>query len=293
MAEHDREPPPNPYAPPDVDFSREVPLKPGASGPVEPYSASLVIGRTWEIYTSRLRLVLGVVLGGMLVNFIYQYIGGEMEKTVDLETPMGRLGQFAFLSAGTVLQVWLTCGQTIALLKIARCEPAAIGDLFQGGPYVWRYLGATLLYALGFLAILAICMAPAGLCYLVLGKEGTLATIAAIVVGAVVAVVPLIYYSVRLYQFPYLIIDREAGVWESIHGSIELTGKDTLELTGLMFIGGVIAASGILACGVGILFTIPLSVLLFACSYVALTTGLPRDFYLRNDPFHGDDAHSS
>lgn len=291
MAEYDRDEPINPYAPPDVDFSRGPVKKPGAgTGPAEPFSASLVIGRTWEIYKARLGIVLSVVLGAIGVNWVYQYIGTEMERTVDLESTMGILGQIAFLTAGTVLQIWLTCGQTIALLKVAKGEHAIFGDLFQGGPYFLRYLGATLIYLLGFGAILGVCLAPAGLIHLANGGEGMLATMVALVVGGLFSVVFLIYYSVRLSQYPYVVIDRDAGAWEAIRESIELTRSDVFELTGLMFIGGVIAMSGILACGVGVFFTVPLSMLLFACTYVALTTGLPRDFYLRTGEIDGDDS---
>ena len=68
-----------------------------------------------------------------------------------------------FLVAGGVMQLWLTSGTTMALIKVARGEPAEIGDLGGGGPFVLRILGASLLYTLVALVIVAGCLVPAGI----------------------------------------------------------------------------------------------------------------------------------
>jgi len=53
-----------------------------------------------------------------------------------------------FLPISVGGQLFLQLGQARLLLNIARGDQAQIADLYSGGRYFWRYLGATILFGL-------------------------------------------------------------------------------------------------------------------------------------------------
>ena len=261
--------PSNPYAPPESDLGpgpHYLPsLKVGGR-----FSASEVLGETWELYKARMGLVVGVVLAGLVINVVYQLAGDAMASTVDQASPMAAVAKLVFSLAGMVLQIWISGGQALALLRIARGEDARVTDIFQGGPYVLRIIGASLLLGLGFLGIALACLAPAGLVAVVAGQTGSLPAIILLILGTVVAVVISFMISVRFYQYTLLIIDRDAGAIESLRLSYQITRGHSLELIGLTLMAAVISISGVLLFCVGFFLTVAFSSLLFACIYVAL-----------------------
>src|SRR5205807_14816 len=103
---------------------------------------------------------------------------------------------------------------------------------------------------------------------------GPLGVVATVVLG-IAGFLVFFAAAVRLYQFPYVLVDRDCGVVDSIQISYEITRGHVLELVGLSLLSGVVALAGLLACGVGLLFTIPLSMLIQACTYALLVAGSP------------------
>jgi hypothetical protein len=292
MAENDPyrfpEDPANPYSAPEAELTPVSRYAPGPRGDA-PFSASMVIGQAWEIYRDRLAIVLPVGLIPIGIIWLYVFVGNMMAQQVDQSAPMAILAMLAFNIGQVALQLWLTIGQSVALLKVARGEDAEVADVFRGGAYLLRYVGATIVLGLTCLGIFAVCLAPGGLVFAVGGRDASTAGIVALVIGGVIGLVAWIVISVRLYQYTYLIIDRDAGVMESLRGSWELTRGHTLELIGLMIIAGLIAMSGVFACFVGIIFTIPLSMLIYACIYVALNGEVPGGIVLKRVGGHDPD----
>ena len=282
MPENDRTPrdrdrePANPFAPPEAELSPARPpfRLPGTPVGNEPFSASVVIGRSWELYKENFHLVFGTVSAWLLINILYQAAGETMKATSDMESAMGVFAQVAFGLAGVVLQIWLTNGQMMVLLRVARGEPTHFGELFQGGPYVLRNVGALVVYWLAVLAAVAVCLTPVGLILWASPEGGFGPFLVTGVLGVLLAAGVWVVAAVRFYQYPYLIIDREAGPVESLKWSYSLTRGYTIELIGLALVGGLLGASGVLLCGVGLFVTLPWSMLLSACTYVALTGGV-------------------
>ena len=97
------------------------------------------------------------------------------------------------------------------------------------------------------------------------------ASLAVFVVGVIITIVVVIAVSVRLYLYSFAIVDRDAGAVESLRLSYEITRGHVIELIGLALVGSLFALAGFLAFFVGALFTYPLSIFLYPCTYVALT----------------------
>jgi hypothetical protein len=272
--------PTNPYASPKADLS----FGPGASPPLPGggrFSAGQVIARTWVLFKERSRLVFGLVSLPIWISLLYQLAGQSMAETVNLKTLMGGVALTAFVAAGFVVQMWLSGGMTMALVKVARGEDAHMADVFQGGPYVLRLVGSSLLFALTMVMLLAVCLAPAGL----LAAAGhVVAAVAAALPGFLTAGALTLLFAARFYWYTYLVIDQEAGVIESLRGSHALSRTHTLELAVLLLVGFVVHLFGGMAmlagsvanmivsmlCLIVYLFALSWITLLFACTYVAL-----------------------
>ena len=97
--------------------------------------------------------------------------------------------------------------------------------------------------------------------------------IASIVVGMIVTVgfclliLPGIYWCVRLYMFPWVIVDKEVGPFEAIRQSWAMTQGSFwhLFLLGVLLCG--VNILGTMALLIGLLETIPLSVVVVGYAY--------------------------
>lgn len=263
--------PSNPYAPPEAELSTPPRFEPTESTG-RPFSADEVLARSWEIFKAQMGTVFGVVIVPLLIDLLYQFAGQRMAETVDQQSAMGRLAEVMFTLSGVLIRIWLACGSTMALIKIARGDEAQVSDVFHGGPYVLRTIGASLLYGLGLFPVFALMFAPAGLLYL----AGNLtAALVAAVVGFLASMAAALLTAARFYQYTYLIIDQDAGVVESLRRSFQITRGHTLTLVGLFLIAMVVGVGGVLLCFVGYFFTMSWSLLLLACVYVALIRERP------------------
>ncbi len=192
---------------------------------------------------------------------------------------------------------WIWLGQTRAFLKLARRRPVALEELFRGGPYL-----LTALLAMGI--VLAVCAGPWWLIYaraeawLVRGGHPSLAsmleqvaagtmpapqeryetTMLALMAVVVLSYVVFLAVMVRVGQFPYLIVDRGAGVLESLRGSWELTRGQVATVIRVYMAQFAMNFAGLMACYAGLVLTLPLASLISAVTYHALRGhALPDD----------------
>jgi hypothetical protein len=269
---------PNPYAPPGADLSG----LPGASmesaaGWVEPFSVGNVVERGWRIFKARMGNTLLIVIGAGVINFlgslVVQFLPQGLQQA-RMNGAVMALAMLALLLANYALQFWIMAGQTIAILRLARDREAPFELVFSGARYFWRMIGATLLYLFATLPFLLIFGVAFGLGFgLSRSANDDRLLFAGVIVGALIAVPGLIIVALRLAQFPFVLVDRDCGVMDSLRGSWELTRGRVVQLFFLGIVVALIAMSGVLACGVGLLFTGPLGTLLTGCTYVCLSAG--------------------
>ena len=81
-------------------------------------------------------------------------------------------------------------------------------------------------------------------------------------------IVPAIYLSVRLQFYEYFLIDEECGVIDSLKKSADISKGYVLELFIIGAILSLIVLISIIPMGLGLLFSIPLSMV--AISYIYL-----------------------
>jgi uncharacterized membrane protein len=85
--------------------------------------------------------------------------------------------------------------------------------------------------------------------------------------GFILLIIPGIIFSVRLQLYGWAIVDRELGPFNSISESWEITRGAFWKLIGLWFVLAGINILGLLAIGIGLLITIPMSIVASAHVY--------------------------
>ncbi len=221
--------------------------------------AGEILSRTWSTYQARLSACWFGYWGEALANWsilatvllVISGLNDALREPAFLE-----FSRFAFFLIQILVPVWLRIGLDLIMLKIVRQEPVAVEDLFRGGRLLLTKLLATaailavagmpvlvVYYAidwclsefpafssnLGVFVLLSAAKAPEPVLESLNrslssewshGIDVALMTIVGTVgLGSLLILVLL----ARLGQFGYLIIDRDAGVLESLRGSWRLT----------------------------------------------------------------------
>jgi hypothetical protein len=247
----------NPYQSPSPFAAPRPNVPPGAIVPGR-LDFSEVLGRTWNILKTDWGNCLVVVVIALALNFAVNMASGFLPI-------VGAI-------IGIVFQTWIQIGQALFFLKKARGQDAQIGDLFQGGPYLLKTLGAGILVGLICLGIVVVCVVP--LLLVGLAVDENAAPLFA-VGGGLIAIVPIYCVALMTSQFSYLILDRNAGVIESLTMSRDLMVGNKLMLFAIWLVTGV--AGGLivlLTCFLGILLVAPYCAMMTAVIYL-LVTGQP------------------
>jgi hypothetical protein len=210
--------------------------------------------RQWSVWVlMNLVMFLAVIVIYFAFTFLFSGLFLAMMPTIpqdgEIPTapvfPVGLLLLYPVMFLAFVVPMtWLFGGFYNTAFKQLRGEQIAVSDLFSGGRYFVRILGAALLITIA-----------AG-------------------IGGVLCIIPgLIVGGLTFLTYP-MIVEGGKGTIDAIKASIEVTKKDWIMFTIFALVLGIIAQAGALACGVGVLATFPLLFLGQALAYRDLV-GIP------------------
>ena len=261
----------NPYAPPRASFAPPA-AAPGVPGSI-PCSIEGVLSTTWSVFRGNMGPCLWLFWGMVVPSTAYRTFVAMLQLALQAAMP-GDSSSVAFMNfglAGTalILQTWLEIGMYLGLLKVVRGEPVSFDVLFSGG----RYLLAVILALIVLLVLYGVAMVLPVLVGLGLVAAVRDQAAAFIIVGIAVGAslfFMLFYLSARLLQFLFLIIDRDAGFFDSLRSSWALT-RGRAGMVMVVFLAQfTVMLAGILAFCVGAIFAWPLASLLRVVLYLGL-----------------------
>ena len=265
----------NPYAAPKADLSKEyAPLQFDEMGdPLEPFSIDAVMRRAWYVFKDKLGLTAGVVLFVLAINYGIQlaiafYLRSLKEQGAS-EQMIGSLN-LVFAIPSAIFNLWLSIGQNIALLKLARGRRTEFAEVFRGGPYLVRVILASILMFLVFFFAVMVCIIPAIVAFAVVRNQPFGGGHVLGIIFGLLGLTVLIGLAARLYMFTFVIIDHNCGVIDSLSMSFEITRGHTFELIALGLVAILINIVGLIMCFVGLIFTVPLTMLMWSSSYALL-----------------------
>ncbi len=260
----------NPYAAPKTSFQGET--RDFHEGLSIPWSIQAITRATVSIFQKNMGsclwvvwVVVGIQLG--IGFFCRAALSGLLwAMPGQRATIVAVWGSLYFVSL--IIQVWLSIGMMMGLLKIARGQRVSFDVLFSGGRYLLKTilaLGVMIILSLGLLVLLLV---VAGVITLVFRHQMSVG-VAFLIAADIGWIVSLVYMCARLGQFYFLVMDQDAGVIESIRLSWEITrGRGgTVILVYLSL--GVFIIAGMLALGVGLVIAIPFCCLLLVVTYLS------------------------
>jgi uncharacterized membrane protein len=150
-------------------------------------------------------------------------------------------GQIIVQFIGFFLSMLISLGWIRVSLEVTRGVKPEVGDLFKFDGY-GPYILASLLFALGFY------------------------------VGLILCIVPGIIFAVAFGFYGFVIAERGegVGVMDSLKESADLTRGNRWQLFGLGLVLVLINLAGALACGVGLIFTLGITIVAWAYVYRTL-----------------------
>lgn len=176
----------------------------------------------WQRFRERPFFLIGVFVLTTVISIVASYIAREVGS-----------GAVSVILAvlDVVVQVLMSMGITLILLRVYDQTDTSYADLFEPMHLFWKY---TLMSILVFAAVL---------------------------VGLVLFIIPGIIVAIALLFAAYLVIDRQLGPIAAIQESLRITNGHRWNLFIFIIILIAFNTLGALFFGVGLLLTIPLSVL--------------------------------
>ena len=254
----------NPYAPPQSSPALATGM---------PFTVNDVFRWSWAIFAGRTRECLSIfwgVIGIILAVSLFMNLVQDSMAAGVRDPNAFKVFYILTLFANIVIQGWLSIGMTLAMLKIARGELVTFEDVLRGG----RFLLTSLLAWVVHKVLIAVPIAVAtgvivGGIVMMENQSGVAAFLLFLVVSALAGLV-FIFLAARLSMYYYLVIDRDAGVFDSLLQSWRLCRYQIGTITLVYFVQFAVFLAGLLACVVGLVFAYPLISLLEAVTYLAL-----------------------
>jgi len=270
----------NPYqAPQSVPQNWQSPL--GAPGVLTPtrMDANKVLNDAWEIYKPNLGQ--GVLC--FFIMWIANFVIGLPQNAINMIIQSGRADRdqvvlllavaYSFQFLGFFFQTWLNLGMMRFMLSLAKGEPANFGMLFSTD--LTRFLnaiGANILFGIATMFASLLCILPGvALALFIRGQAENPLFWIGIVLGFLVCMLPAIYVALSFWMCQILIVDRNLGPIACLQESWRFSEGNRWQVLLLGIIGCVLFILGACACGIGVLFTAPLVILMFPTAYLACT----------------------
>ena len=190
----------------------------------------MYFSKTWKIMKENLRFFIPLLIIVGLISFLLEIISDLLRKE-------WLLLSFAFDLIVLVLGLIISLGLIKISLNFCDNLKSKIADLFSQYRLFFRYLFASILYGL------------------------------VVLLGMIFLIIPGIYLAVRFWFYDYFIVDKRAGIIESLKRSWRITQGSAwnLFLFSLLLIG--INLLGILCLLVGLFATVPTTMIASAFVY--------------------------
>ncbi|MBA2737517.1 MAG: hypothetical protein H0U50_12110 [Pyrinomonadaceae bacterium] len=178
----------------------------------------------------------------------------------------GLIGGMSFY----VLLGAMMCGIYYCFLQTIDGKPASFDGLWKGFSYFLPGLLVTILIVVPMLVIFGVIYAPL-IMAAVMGSKLSPQELMGLMFGAlaldvVLAVIMICFHTLLMFSFP-LIIDRNLGAWAAVTTSAKAVWRNLGGVVGLIGIGIVLSLFGIITCGFGMYFIMPIMLAGYAVAY--------------------------
>lgn len=189
-------------------------------------------GFSWDALLTNIPFFMGATLILGITTLAQSTIPKILEE--DFQAPFwGIIVSLAISFFEVVAQM----GMIKMSIKASAQSKPAFSDLYDCWPLFFKYLIASIVYGL------------------------------VTFVGFLLLIVPGVIFATRCCFYPYCIVDEKMGAIDSLRASYQLTQGKFWDLSTALSIVLLVNLGGLLALGIGLLVTIPLSFIVCACLY--------------------------
>lgn len=200
-----------------------------------PFSISDAVRFGWETFKQNFWFfVLILIVAGLVSRGPAIFVRQESPTIV-----AGAIGLIAI-----VLQFLLDLGLSKIALMLHDGTKPKWTELFSQYPLLLKYIGASILFGL-----------------IVTG-------------GLILLIIPGIMWAIKYAFFGFVMVDKHAGIMESLRASAKMTDGVKWELLGFGLLMGVINVLGALALFIGLFVTVPISLMASVFVYRKLESRL-------------------
>ena len=275
--------PANPYSSPTTMAPLDTPDVPKGKLQHGTLEFDAMLRTAWEFFRENIGplALFGLVVFG--INVGLQIIAQVGNFAVQARGEVAMVVVFGIVNGifGFLVQTFVQLGTVIYMLKMVRTRQAQVSDLFSASPFFVKGILMTLLVMLIYGGLTTVFVIPVAI---TIPLQETAVTVVAGIVSALVFIPVLVMLVLRFMLGLFFVVDRGAGVIESLSLSGEYMkgNKLTAFLIGLVVIilGGVF---GLGTCFFGYILYIPFWGLLWAMVYLTCT-GQPFQQPIGNKP---------
>lgn len=198
------------------------------------FSTKEAFGAGWALTKANFWLLVGVVITMCVVGYLAEWVGASLNIREGAGVLLLKL-------IGFVLGGLVQLGAMRIALDLVDGKKPVYNDLFGQSNILLPYLGASIIVGI------------------------------AVTIGVVLLIIPGIILGLMLGMYGYHMVDTKAGVMASINGSRALTKGHLWQLFGFILLSAIINIIGALLLGVGLLVTMPVTLLAYAFVYRKLS----------------------
>lgn len=223
----------------------------------ETFSFTSSIASSWKVFKTHFKFIVPAIIASAAIMMLFQVLQNNTEHRPILS--------FIVVVVSTVVSIAVSLGWSHVILKLIRYGSAAWTD-FQTNTRTWlHYFVARVLY--GFCVLFGFVMIVVPLFMIVILS---IHVVWFIIVGSIISLAGLILVSwlMTRYMFISLIAIDHPGMngWKILKESAKMTKGSILKLFGFLLLVLLINIVGILVAFVGLLVTIPVTMI--ASGYV-------------------------
>jgi uncharacterized membrane protein len=228
------------------------------ASPFNPYQAPVIepppplssgdfdLGRTVQDGFERTKLYLGPAISMLLLGGLMMALSTLTVIGYFLAVPVFGWGMIKFF------------------LNMQDQRQPTLNDLFAGFSNYWTVLGRMLLVTVIYLGLVLL---SESLVFVGQFMKST----PLIVVGYVIYIACFALVLSRFYFAFFFVVDRDMPAIESLSASWRATHGKSLKMFALALLAGLVGVSGLIGLCVGVLFTIPMSYVMYASAFRQVT----------------------
>lgn len=273
--------PVNPYAAPSAT-SNDLLMAARDGGPeLRPTTVDFgeLFNRIWSIFTANLGtcILAGLVMFGALIAMQVVAQIGAFAAQATGELSVVLTFQIVNTLFGVLIQSWVNLGLLYFALRLSKGLPATVGDMFSIGRYYLRGLGIMFVSYLIYAGILLIGLLPAAGTFFALGGWPVVKNDPTIVMlvglgGFLLALAGFLWIFLRLFLALPFLLDRDAGVLESLQSSDVFMRGNKLVVFLMFLVASMVGGMAALCtCYLGLMAVYPYMAILVAVVYLGAT----------------------